>query len=124
MITFLLSCPTNLQIRPGTHPTKTFRSISGASRTRLFGSLPVDASIRAEFSCSSTEAALVMRQFHDTYSGARPIALASELFRGHEDLADALPAHLRWYFKGEPEVSPVFKGRSKLSVEFEGRLEV
>lgn len=124
MITFSLTCPTSLRVRPGAHPVKVYRSISGASRTRLFGSLPVDASISAEFSCSSAEAAIAIRQFHDTFSGARPIALPRGLFKGHEDLADVLPDHLTWFFSGEPEASPTFKGRSRLSVEFTGRLEV
>lgn len=123
MITFSLACPTSLQIRPGAHPVKVSRSISGTSKTRLMGSQPVGATLRAGFSCSSAQAAQVMADYHATYSGAQPVDLPSELFTGHTEVEAALPAGLRW-FMAEPEISPVRGGRCTVSVEFEGRLEV
>jgi hypothetical protein len=121
-IVFSLTCPRQLDITPGAHPTRTYTSISGASRTRLFGSQPVGSSVRARFFCTSAEAAQVVADYHATYSGAEPIGLDPELFAGHEAIAAALPP-LKWYMQ-EPELSPLFRDRVELSVIFEGRLEV
>jgi hypothetical protein len=122
MTTFSLTCPRSLGITPGAHPTKTYRSISGASRTRLFGSQPVGPTIRASFLCTSAEAAQVVKDYHATRSGALPIELDPALFTGHEAIAAALPP-LKWYMQ-MPDINPQFRDRVELSVEFEGRLEV
>jgi hypothetical protein len=119
-----LTCPTDLTITPGAHPTKQSRSISGATRTRLFGSVPVGARLTAEFQCSSADGAATIRQFHDTFSGARPIVFPAAFFRGHEEVAAEMPKGLSWFYAAEPRVSPVMRGRVRVSVEFEGRLEV
>ena len=45
MTTFPLTCAREMTIRPGTHPIRTIQTQSGASRTRLFGSLPTGATL-------------------------------------------------------------------------------
>lgn len=118
-----LTCPTSLEITPGAHPTAVSRSISGATRTRLLGPVPVGATIRAEFSGTSAEAAQAMADYHATYSGAQPIDLPPELFAGHEAVLEALPA-LPWFFADEPNITPVFGDRCSIRLEFSQRLEV
>lgn len=122
MITFALTCPSELTALPGAHPVKTYRSISGAAYTRLYGSLPVDSSLRLSFYCSTKQAGDVWRNYRDTNSGADPIELKPELFKGYEDILDAFPPELSWYMNAEPEVRARFPGRVELSVEFQGRL--
>lgn len=116
-----LTCPTRLEVRPGAHATRTYRAISGTTRTRLFSSVPLNATISAEFSCTSAEAGQAMQDYHATFSGAEPIDLPAELFTGHEEVLAALPADLEWVFREEPRVTPLLGGRCTVAVELEGR---
>lgn len=126
MTVFPLTCPTSLRVTPGRHPVRVSRSISGATRARLFGSLPTDAALQASFLCSSEAAGEVFSHFHQSRSGALPITLMDSFFQGHEDVARALPDHLQWFYnpEREPEVEAVRAGLVRLSVEFNGRMEV
>ena len=123
MPTFPLECPRSLRVSDGSHPTRTYRTQSGATRTRLFGSLAVGTTISGEWLCTDAQAAQVTAMWYATYSGAQPITLPPEMFRGAEETYNSLPAHLKWYMK-EPQKTVEFKGHVTLTVEFEGRLEV
>jgi hypothetical protein len=124
-VTWTLTCPTQLDVTSGAHPTAVYRAISGVTRTRVFGSLPVSPTIRARFFATTAEAADAFSKYHTSLSGADPVIIDQSLFTGHEALWDALPkTGITWHFSREPEASPQFRGRVELSVEFEGRIEV
>ena len=119
-----LTCANTLEVTPGAHPTKVYSAISGVTRTRVFGSRPVRASIRARFITTTAEAADAFVKYHTSLSGADEVRINPDLFTGHEELLAALPGNLTWHFAREPEASPQLGGRVELSVEFDGRIEV
>ena len=123
MTAFPLTRATSLALNPGSHPIKTYRAQNGATRTRVFGSLPVGSGISAQFRCTSAQAASVWAVYHADRSGALPTQLPSALFSGHAELLAAFPANVEWFMR-EPQVDPIKNGLVDLSVEFEGRMEV
>lgn len=124
VVNWTLTCATSLEVTPGAHPTQQYRAISGATRTRVFGSQPVGATITAQFIATPQQAADAFAQYHQTFSGAKGVGIPTDLFTGHEPLLAALPTNLSWHFAREPQASPQFRGRVQLSVEFQGRIEV
>ncbi len=123
MTTFALTCPTSCDMTPGSYPSRTYQSIGGATRTRIFGDRPTGATLRASFLCSTADAATVWEQYDETFSGANPIDLPAAFFVGHEELANRLPPGIRWHMTRPPEISRRVKGLVDLTVEFVSRLE-
>jgi hypothetical protein len=120
---FPLTDPTRLTVTPGAHPTRSYRSIAGATNYRLLGSVPVNPRLQADFLCTTAEAASVVSDYHATFSGANATTIDDAFWTGHEELLAALPTRLDWHYTGEPRVEPILQGRVRLSVEFEGQLE-
>ena len=124
MTVFPVSCPVSLVYRPGKRPIKTFRSISGATRTRVYGSLPVDASLSAEFRCTTELAGLIIDTYYSTSTGASPVTFPLDFFTGHEEIETRIPDYLSWYILEEPTITMVMKGRTQVTVEFQGRFSL
>ena len=123
MATFPLTCATSMNGKPGRIPQATTRTISGASRTRRYGTVPVGATLSAEFLASSGEVGQVLDAWRETDNGIKPIDLPGGFFTGHPNLERLLPTGNRWYMS-EPDFSPVLAGRCEVRVEFESRLEI
>lgn len=124
MTVFALTCPRSLTGRPGSIPQKTYRAISGATRTRQFGTVAVGATIEAEFITDEAGAEAVLDNWRDTRDGILPITLPAGLFTNHTYLSSLLPAGNEWHMSTEPSFEPILAGRATVRVSFESRLEV
>ena len=123
MATFSLTCPRTLTGEPGRIPQSTFTAISGATRTRRFGTVAVGATLRAGFVTDEAGANSVLDDWEDTNSGIDPIDLPAGLFTNHSYLARLLPAGNAWHMTSKPRLSPIVAGRCEVEVEFDSRFQ-
>lgn len=120
---FPLGSPSSLDYDAPEHPKLVYRSVSGASRTRLLGSVPVGARLRMSYVTTTENAALVTADYFATYSGVTPATIPAAVWLGHEEIED-LPDGTAWYYTAAPAVTPLREALVRLTVEFDSRLEV
>lgn len=119
-----VACPTRRTLTPGVYPVRRFTALSGASTSVIFGDRASDAKLTISFTyLPDAEAASVWQAWHASLGGFREVTLPSNAFEGiGPALVAQLPAYLRWYMEGEPEVESVLPNRSSMTVNFIGRL--
>jgi hypothetical protein len=116
-------CPSERELTPGAPPSKQFRMQNGMVRSRVYGSVPVDARINLTFRTASAAAAQVMafwRQvegIHQTFE----IPTAKLLEGEDQTMIDEFTRYSQWAFEGPPQNTSVPPGRSSLTVTLVSR---
>ena len=120
--------PSQRNFKLGTFPTKVYRSLSGATVKRSFGSKPFGYELQVVFSnIDDATTALILEHYGDTFGGFTRFQLPDTLFSGMSDaLRDYAKASatIRWEYAGVPEVESVIGGRSTVQVTFIGEQNV
>ena len=114
--------PTKRSYQVAEYPTKQFQSLNGASVIRLYGSLPVDATLSLQFIVND-EALEDVTQCFDRARGAfDDLDLPDEVFVGMS--ANVFPNHLRWRWADPPSIESIQPDLSRVSVNLKATLEV
>lgn len=123
-IPFPALCPRSRKYEPGDYPTKRFRSLSGASTTRLYGSQPSDATLDLDFVTDDAGAAALVACHDAARGGAHVLDLPARVWEGMgPDLVDQMPSHLSWRWAERPVVDSQIPGRSAVSVRLIATLD-
>lgn len=115
--------PSNRTVTQGVYPTKQFKTVSGVSSFRRYGTQPVGASLDLEFSAiSDAEAELIAAAFDEAYGNVHILALPEILWSDIElPLRDYLSHYYAWRFADTPVFSRAsIPGFKNVSVRLEG----
>ncbi len=127
-ITFPAIKPTAREFTMGTYPTKVYRSLAGTTVKRSFGSKPYGYQLSLEFAnVSDTVLEQILAHYDTTAGGFSRFSLPNDVFSGMDSTVRGRiqdPNGIKWEYAGPPQVQSVYKGRSSVSVELSGELEV
>lgn len=127
--------PTAFSFAMPRHPTTSAISESGIEDHRLWGTVATKGLLDLEFgNIHTTNALLILRTFHDSYSGILALDLPEILFAGitpeDRDYINSVTtgAGLKWFWPvGQgaptPRASLVYRHRCTLPVQLEARLQ-
>ncbi len=117
--------PSSRSLQAGQYPLKRFDSISGASRTRLYGSKAFNAKLTLQFKLSDDKAALILKAYHESRGGSEILTLPSELYRGMStDFQSQIQSYYSWRFDSQPpQIQSVAPNRSDVAITLIGTLD-
>ena len=117
-------CPIRRTLTPGLYPTKRFTAISGAGKTRLYGSKAYDATLQLEYLLNDTELAELLESYHTAYGTYRSLVLPSSVYQGiSQAVIDQIPSYLSWRWAETPTVDSLMPSRSRVRVNLVGTLD-
>ena len=127
-ITFPSLKPSQRSFKLGAFPTKSYRSLSGATAKRSYGNKPFGYELQLVFSNIDDDAtALILEHYSDTFGGFSRFQLPDSLFSGmSETLRDYAKANatICWEYAGPPEVESIIGGRSTVQLTLIGEQDV
>ena len=127
-ITFPQIKPSEREFTMGTFPTKTYRSLSGATVKRSFGNRPYSYQLRLVFNNVKDDTAVqILNHYNAVFAGFQRFTLPSAIFAGmNASLTSTIqaPYNIRWEYASPPTVQSVFNGISTVSVDLVGEINV
>ena len=116
-------CPTAVTYTPPSHPTRQFRSQSGATYRMLFGDRSSGARLDLEYQISNQGQRCGCGRYEEARGEFEEVLVDDEQWAGDDGIAATVPSHIRWHFAEPPQVERVFKDRARLRVVLTGDLE-
>ena len=117
-------CPVRRTLTPGNYATKRFTAVSGAGRTRLYGSKAFDATLNLEYLLNDNELSLLLASYHNSRGSYRALTLHPEVFAGIDPVVLAqIPSYLSWRWADTPVVNSLLPGRSRVQVNLVATLD-
>jgi len=116
--------PTRRSFIPGKFATKRFKSISGSSTTRLYGSKAFDAQLQMTFMLNDADTCAFLKCWDDAYGDYDTINLPEEFFAGASSVLDCgVPEYLNWRWAEAPSVESLLPGRSRVQINLIATLD-
>ena len=117
-------CPVRRTLTPGNYATKRFTAVSGAGRTRLYGSAAFDATLNLEYLLNDNELSELLASYHTSRGSYRSLVLDPEVFAGIDPVVLAqIPSYLSWRWADTPVVDSLLPGRSRVQVNLVATLD-
>lgn len=117
-------CPVRRTLTPGNYATKRFTAVSGAGRTRLYGSKAFDATLNLEYLLNDNELSTLLASYHSSRGSYRSLVLDPEVFAGIDPVVLAqIPSYLSWRWADTPVVDSLLPGRSRVQVNLVATLD-
>jgi hypothetical protein len=116
--------PSDRQFKLGAYPTKTYRSLSGATVKRSFGNRPTGYELQLSYTnISDATTVQLLDHYTSTSGGFERFTLPAALFAGmSSELASRVqsPTGIKWEYAGAPEVESVHNGISAVTINLIG----
>ena len=117
--------PIERRFTPGNFPTRRFNSISGAGRTRIYGSKQFDAELELAFVLNDADTCTFLRAWDDAKGSFESLDLPEQFFVGSSELLDCgIPDYLEWRWAEKPSVQSLIPGRSRVQVRLVATLDI
>lgn len=112
--------PSSRSFTPGDYPTKTYRSLSGKTMRRSFGSRPTNFQLTLGFN-AVPEATLkaIIDHYNGQYGSLVGFTMPKEMFAGLSADVYALfqnPSNTSWFYVESPQIESVFGSRSNITI--------
>ena len=116
--------PTKRTFKPGQFATKRFTSISGAGRTRLYGSKAFDATLQLSFLLSDSDTCAMLKCWNDAKGIYDTLDLPDEFLAGSSPVLNCgIPEYLKWKWAEAPSVESILPGRSRVQINLVATLD-
>ena len=124
MATFPAIKPSSRSFNPGDYPTQRYRTMSGATWKRNFGSTRVGMELNLEFlNISDSKTVAILQHYNGEGGTLKRFAVPQQLWAGMspelKELAN-VPANVLWAYAEPPDVESVFIGINKVRVKLVG----
>lgn len=120
--------PSDREFTLGTFPTKSYRSLSGATVKRSFGNRPYGFQLRLVFTNVKDEITnQLLGHYETTRAGFERFTIPSTVFAGmSNDLRARIqqPYNIRWEYASPPTVQSVYRGISTVTIDLNGELNI
>lgn len=120
--------PTEREFTLGTFPTKSYRSLSGATVKRSFGNRPYGYQLRLVFAnIQDATTNQLLQHYEDTSAGFNRFTIPAQVFSGmSDDVRSRIqsPYNIRWEYASPPTVQSLYKGISTVTIDLNGEINV
>ena len=124
MATFPAIKPSSRSFNPGDYPTQRYRTMSGATWKRNFGSTRVGMALNLEFlNIPDEKTAAILQHYNGEGGTINRFPVPGEIWAGMSTALEGLanvPANVQWAYAEPPDVESVFIGISKVRVKLVG----
>jgi hypothetical protein len=116
--------PSDRQFKLGAYPTKTYRSLSGATVKRSFGNRPTGYALQLSYANITDDITVqLLDHYNSTAGGFERFTLPAALFAGMSTALTSRvqsPTGIRWEYADAPEVKSVYNGISEVTISLVG----
>ena len=123
MINFPALKPTSRSVTQGQFAVKRFTSVSGAGRTRIYGSQPFNSLLEMSFDNIADNLALLIVNCYENARGSYDqLSIPNSVWNGMEEgLRIRLQRDYVWRFSEQPQLSSTAPGKTSVTVKLEGQ---
>ena len=114
--------PSSRSLTPGDYPTKLYRSLSGKTMRRSFGSKPTNFQLTLGFEAvPETTLKAIIDHYNGQYGSLVGFTMPKEMFSGLSSTVYSLfqnPSNTKWFYAESPQVESVVGQYSNITLTF------